>query len=465
MRTIFFSLSTSAVYRNLFFFPKSVYGRLREILKNRDDSRVIFLLPVEHREKYPEFIKECAELGNKCAVEFVKVSYPKTVLEKLFFFFYSYLIYTSTTKMLATMGLRPDEPPAGGMRFLAPFKWIIANTFGRSKFVKNKIVPLLYIKIFKEKSFGALLEKYRPELVFAPHVYGHFDTRLLSECKTRGIKTIGMAAGWDHLDKYFLPFRPDVLLAQSDHVKEKAIEYQEYDPTIIKMVGYPHFDFIVDERYKMDRGELLESLKLPKDAKVLLYISGSAYCPDEPDVIETLIRWIEEGRLGKNLYLVIRPYLGGRGADRDFDEKKFEKFREHPLVRFYTRDSWGDLDKSIYFINILRHSNAIISVFTTAFLEAAVFDVPILGYTFDGYTTRPFYRSIRRFATSEHFKGVTATGGLKLAKNFGELARYLKEYLDNPKLDSDKRDFLRKKLLYKLDGRASERIISYLVKS
>lgn len=53
--------------------------------------------------------------------------------------------------------------------------------------------------------------------------------------------------------------------------------------------------------------------------------------------------------------------------------------------------------------------------------------------------------------------------GLKLTRSLNELESYLKEYLDNPALDIDKRDFLRKKLLYKLDGRVSERMLDYLI--
>ena len=457
MKTVFFSLSTSAVFRNLFFFPGSVCDRLDELLRRSAAVRVVLLIPEEHRHKYHEFLT--ARKSDRFMVEYVSVPLARGILQRMFYFFYSYLIYTGTTYVLATLGLRPDEPPAGGRRYLAPIKRGIAGVFGRSRWIKTVFVPWWYHRIFSERPFSPLFRRWRPILVFAPHIYGQFDTRLLAEAARRGVKTVGMAAGWDHLDKYFLPFRADMLLAQSNHMRDMAIRHQCYSPERVRLVGYPHFDFIVDPRYAVRREELLQSLSLPSGAKILLYVSASAYCPDEPEVIEKILEWIESKALDPEMYLVIRPYLGGRSADREFDRKKFERFEERRRVRFYKREAWGDLEKSIQFMNILRHTDVMISIFTTAMLEAAVFDVPLVTTLFDGTKSRPLHRSVKRFALSEHFKDALATGAVKITYSFDELSRAIRAYLGNPRIDREKREALRSKLLWRLDGRASERII------
>lgn len=461
-KNVFLTLSSIGVFKNLFFFPGSVFDRLIKKLKESRSVRLVILMPPAYSGKYGSFLMP--HVGEFLFIETVDIKPPRAFFERLFYFFYSYLIYTSTTKMLATMGLRPDEPPAGGRRYLSPVKYLIANTFGRSVLFKKRTVPMIYNSVFRERPFRELFIKYEPHMVFASHIYGIFDAQLLQESRRLGVSTMGMASGWDHLDKYFLPFKVRHLLAQSSHIREKAIEYQLYEPQEISVVGYPHLDFVSDQRYALSREGLLNKLGFPASARFLLYISGSAYCPDEPDVIEEILKWITHGRLGENLFLVIRPYVGGRGADIEFDKKKFMRFEEHPKVAFYKKESWSDLPQSIFFMNLIRHADVIISIFTSALLEAAVFGRPLVGVAFDGYRKRPFHRSIRRFTTSEHFKGVLKIGGLRLTHNFFELEKALREYLNNPRLDQDRREVMRRKLLHPLDGRSSDRIVECLLR-
>ena len=461
-KTVFFTISSPLVYRNLFFFPGSVFDKLKKIVSERNNLRFVFLVQKKDVEKYTNFLK--ADLGENFLVEGVKVSSPRGFLEKLFYFFYSYFIYTGTTRTLATLGVRPDEPPAGGKRWLAPIKILIAHTAGKSTWLKNKVIPALYSRVFSARPFEELFYKYNPNLVFAAHIYGQFDLQLIAESKRRGIKVLGMASNWDHFDKYYLPLRPDFLLAQSEQVKDFALKYQSYREENIKIIGYPHFDFIVDKSYTVSREKILEELWFPKDAKFILYVSGSAYSADEPDTIEKILEWADKNEFGFNTYLVIRPYLGGRGADKDFDEKKFFRFEEHPRVRFYKKEFWGDLSRSIQFFNIMRHADAVISMYSTIVIEAAALNRPLVGIGFDGYKKRPFAQSVRKFMLREHFQDVLNSGAVRTAYGFPELKSILKKYLENPLLDQEERTRMMWKLANGADGRAGERVISNIVK-
>lgn len=463
MKTILITLSTTAVYRNLLFFPGSVVDRLRKILTEQKDLRLVFIVPPKDLHKYEALF--AGDIGECWRIEPIAVSYPHTFLQKFFYFFYSYFIYTGTTWQLATLGVRPDEPPAGGRfkRYLAPLKYGIAHTFGRSRFMREKFVPFLYLRIFRERPFLTLFERYRPDLVFVSHIYGRMDTELLAEAKRRGVKTIGMASNWDHYDKYYLPFKADKLLVQSEQMKDFAARYQGYDPQRLVLVGYPYFDFIANPAYARSREDTLHILDFPPTARYILYVSGSSYCPDEPDIIEAILRWAEEGRFGEDVRLVIRPYLGGRAKDREFDEEKYNRFEKHPLVAFYRKEFWGDMEKSIQFMNIVRHSASIISIYSTIVIEAAVLDRPLVGIGFDGYKKRPLQKSINRFAKREHFRDVLESGGLRTARSFEELFSILDSYFKNPSLDAEGRERLRRRVCHALDGRSSERIVEEML--
>lgn len=465
MKTAFFTLSITAVYRNLIFFPGSVVDRLRRLVRERDDLRLVFIVPKKDYPKYSALLAE--DIGDKLRLEHVSVPYPATLLQKVFYFFYSYFIYTGTTRQLATLGVRPDEPPAGGRlrRFLAPLKFLIANIFGKSRFLRQNLIPALYLYVFPDRPFAPLFEKYRPELVFVSHIFGRLDTRLLAEARFWGVKTMGMVSNWDHFDKYYLPFKADTLLAQSEQVKDFAERYQGYDPGQIKIVGHPHFDFIADKSYIWSRERVLKSLGWPEKAKYILYVSGSSYCIDEPDIIETLLGWMSKKKFGCDLRLVIRPYLGGRAKDREFDEEKYNRFEEHPLAAFYRKEFWADTESSAHLLNIMRHADAVIAIYSTAMIEAAVLDRPLAGIGFDGYHRRPLRKSINRFAMREHFKDVMRSGGVYTAGNFEDLFSVLKSYLENPGFYAEGRERLRGRICRPLDGRASERIVSEIVKN
>ena len=463
-KTIFIALSSPAVFRNLFFFPQSFFERIKEYMQTHAELRVVFLVPPQFREKYGAFLKT-PELGDRIQYEIVGIPSRKSFLQKMFYFFYSYLIFTGTTKVMATMGTRPDEPPAGGRWYLAPAKIIIARTLGRVPWLKTALVPALHLKIFIDRSFQKLFEQYKPDVVFAPHLYGWFDTMLIAEAKRQSVKTVGMPAGWDHLDKYFLPFHVDTLLVQSEQVKRMALEHQAYSEQSIVITGYPHFDFISRTDYHVSREELLKSLNFPLDAKLILYVSGSAYCPDEPEIIDAILQWADEGKFGSDVRVIIRPYLGGRKKDKEIDEQKFNRFEGHPRVRFYQLEFWGDLEKSVEFINIMHHSDVVISVYSTMVLEAAVLDRPLMAIAFDGHHTRPYRHSIRRFEEFDHFQDVLKTGALKTARNFEELFKFLYDYFQNPTLDAERRKNLRDTVCYKLDGKASERVLKALIES
>ncbi len=461
MKTILMSLSSQAVFRNLFFFPGSFFDRVHEFLEKEKECRVVILVPSRVREKYMPVIGE--KLHERLILEPADIPQSKTILQKAFVFFYSYLIYTGTTKLMATMGTRPDEPPAGGNWYLAPIKFCIAFTFGRLRAVKTTLVPLIFFRIFPEQPFKKYFDLYAPDIVFVPHLYGWFDTLLLAQAKRHGIKTIGMPAGWDHLDKYFLPLHTDKLLIPSEQVGHAALLYQAYDAPQMTTVGYPHFDFIVNGAYEHTREETLARLGFPRDTKYILYVSGSSYCPDEPDVIETMIKWMDEGRFGIDARIVIRPYLGGRSKDKEFDEEKFNRFEHHPRVVFYRPDFWGNIKESVDFINIMRHADVVLAVYTTMALEATVLDRPLVAVAFDGYHKRSFSRSIRRFEQFEHFQDVRKTGAMKTAYSFDDLFCILDRYFKDPLYASQERQLLRQTLCSKLDGKASERILKELV--
>lgn len=461
-KTIFISISSVGAYRNLFLFPGCFFVQLKQFLRRSSGYRVVFLVPQRDYEKYPDLFKD--GYNELFFVEPVSVPISKGILQRCFYFFYSYLLYTQTTMVLATMGTRPDEPPAGGRgkQLLMPVKWLIAHTFGKSDFIRLRAVPYLFLKIFNDRTFSHVFETYTPDLVFASHMFGWFDANLLAEARRRRVKTMGMPAGWDHLDKYYLPFHVDRLLAPSEGIRNAGLRFQSYQTKDISIVGYPHFDFIASRSWEMPRKDVLRHLKFPPDARFILYVSGSVYCPDEPEIIKEMADWAEQGKLEGNIYFVIRLYPGGRNY-KNAEERKFEQLTSHPRIAFYRPEAWTDIQTTALLLNLMLYADVIIQVYTTVALEATVLGRPLLSTPFDGRHQRPMYRSIRRFEKFEHFQDVIKSGALLRAYSFEELHACLNHYLTDPSYLAAERENLRTSQCGPLDGRASERVLKEII--
>jgi CDP-glycerol glycerophosphotransferase (TagB/SpsB family) len=359
------------------------------------------------------------------------------------------------------MSMRLGEAPGGGNRWLAPLKWGIANTFGRIRFLSEPLIYILYEFLFP-RPFSELFKKYKPDLVFIPNVFDRFDQELSREARLLKIEHIGMVLNWDHYDKYYIPFVPDVLLMQSGQMEDFAIRYQNKSKKNISLVGYPFLDHLNDPLYIESKQKVLQELNFPDDAQYILYVAGSMYSPDEPDIIEEMIAWADAKEIGKNVHFVIRPYPGGRGKDEAFDEKKFQGFSAHPRVSFQMQKFWAGFETNAAFMNIVRHADVVLAVYSTAVLPAVAMDRPTLTFMFDGYKDRPYHRSIKRFAIREHYKDVLESGGQAMAMDFADLKNKLKQYLEHPKTDGDKRALMRPQVIGPLDGKASERIYQAL---
>ncbi|OGG42984.1 hypothetical protein A2841_00315 [Candidatus Kaiserbacteria bacterium RIFCSPHIGHO2_01_FULL_48_10] len=460
MKTLFFVFSVQDCFKNFVALPHSLLERLAVPLQ-KGMFRLVFVVP-EDRKKEFEKLEEYKNATPNVSIEYVYVRpRPKlTRFERVFVFFYSYLVYTGTTAVLATMGMRLNEPPGGSGRIFAPLKWLLSRTLGAMPWVRNSLVPFLFGFVFPERPFKKIFDTYRPDLIFIPNLHERYDQEASREAYLQQTARLGMALNWDHYDKYYLPFPPEHILVQSEQMQDFAHRFQKYQPSQMTLIGYPFLDFIQSGDYMQSRSEVLKDLGFPEESKYIMYIAGSMYCPDEPDVIEEMLRWADSGELGENIHFVIRPYPGGRGRDDAFDQQKFEGFAKHPRVSYQMQKFWAGMETNAAFMNIMRHADAVMAIYSTAVLPAAALDRPLLTLGFDGYKKRPLHRSVNRFAKREHFKDVIQSGGQAQPRSFAELKKILQTYLGHPETDADKRALLRTRVLGPFDGKSSERIFT-----
>lgn len=440
-----------------FTYPNGPFDQLLQ--KDQGRHRIVVLM----NEQLMDRVARYQHLNN---VEFVPISKREhfTSSQKAFRFFYSYLIFTGTTKLLATFGARADMPPAGGNRHLAPLKSFIAHTFGKVPGFKTVFIPWVYTFFFTDRPCKALFEYYKPVLMVTFNIAFYPDTDLVLEARRQGVLSIGMPQNWDHLNKYFIPIRADYLFIQNEPMHKEAVELQGYSYDKVIPVGFPQFDMeFHPEESLMSRAEFLENFGIKNEtSKLILFISGSVYAPDEGDILLEIGRWLMDSKFEDPTVLMVRPYVGQRSIEKD--QEKYHALESHPSVVFNWRFNPDPVLEKRLYLNMFYYADVIISVFSTTGIEAAIFDKPTITIGFDGFKKRPYHQSITRLEKLSHFKHVLDTGSVTVARSFKELYAQLKEYLAYPEKDAGKRKHLVEKMCYRADGHASERLAEGILK-
>ena len=92
-KTIFISLSSQAVFRNLFFFPGSFFDRMHQFLEQEKEWRVIILIPDRMVEKYLPLMK--GKLSDRLCIESVCPLPDKNKIQQIFVFFHTKYFFKS----------------------------------------------------------------------------------------------------------------------------------------------------------------------------------------------------------------------------------------------------------------------------------------------------------------------------------------------------------------------------------
>ncbi len=441
--------------RDMLMVPGGVF----DLLQKEVGVKIVLVVPRSLYKKFEEFFAGIS-LSEQLVIEQIDNFRYGKLSQQVLNFFVKYLVLTDTMKLLAQEGVRTDTPPAGGRTYLYALKQGIFQVFGRSKWLKNVLVPKLFLWVTRERPYRYLFDRHHPDLIFIPDVKPPFGLLFLAECRIRGITSVQMPGNWDHF-KYYFPLQSDYLLTTNEPLHEEAIGYENYPIDRVTTVGFPQFDYFVRSDTHISREAFLKNIGFNPGDKIVLFVSEGVYSLDGGDIADMILRGVESGNLPKETRVLLRPYPPYPGTLGE--EQKYSKFEKHPLVRFAGLNSWSTLERFRDFIQLLYHADVVVSTYSTVGIEALVFDKPSINIGFDGYHTRLRHQSVTRFTNLSHFQHVTRAGGIKTVTTAEELLALLKSYFANPSYDWATRAKTRDRMCYRLDGKASERIVSNLI--
>lgn len=463
-KTIFIIITRSFITRNI------LRCGVLDLLKKRG-YRVFVFFPRKH---IPEYLKQ--EFEND---QVKLVAIPETVSSRVHKIFlrinFCYLLFSKSTKYRALYFNDNARTRFFSKKFLKHTKVVPWLRYIYLRVASNSRILKFLFRFFERRLFPQLdpaiksyFDAHTPDIVFSTSFVSGFDGAFMKEAKIRNIPTVSMPKSWDNIALGYSRFLPDYFIVPNEPSRHVAVHLQDIPADRVHIVGIPQFDWYTRKDIIKSREEHFKKKGLDPALPLIFFGSEGVWAAYDHEVAEGIYEWIKNNQLAKPCQLLARPHF--TNADQDIFKKlrgKEKVIIDSYRVTNFLGDKWDpSKEEMIDFINTLYHCDIMINAASTLTLDAVCFDKPIInigfGCLYEGLDKRFGRDNTYTLYDCDHFGWVLETGATKKVDTPNQLKAQINSYLLNPQLDAQAREVLRKKLCFKLDGRASERIVNIL---
>lgn len=454
MKTVLAKFDSSFFVRN---FMRT--DALDKIL-SANDIKLVLLVPEDKITYYKK------EFSHPNIIFDAIPNIKKLKIERFFNFLEKFSIHTKTVYMI----FRSEFEKARNWSFLRRHATLFTKFFlwqaGRFKFWR-KLIRKIYF-LMPSKNFIQFFIKYNPDLVFAPYMV-FTDFVFLKEAKKTGIKTLGMTLSWDNLySKTFLLSHPDFLIVQTQKIANQACSMGDFEGELI-VAGISQYDRHFTKKDIVPREDFFKKIGADPAKKLLVYaFSGKQGLNIDFDVLRIINEAQRNGEFFCPVEILARPY-----PRTDFPEDKIKKIKEeYGILSFSstkhvgTGDSdWEFDEESIFMLeNTLFHADIVLTMYSTFFIEAAIFGKSLIGIAFDGTKKRSYWDSASRFFEWDHLCEIKPLNGIWLTKSREELINAINKFLKNPDFLKEGREKILKRQVQFTDGLSAKRVADTIIR-
>ena len=453
-KTLFISLFHFLASRNL------LTGEVFETLCAHPDLRLVLFVPHYKKDFFLQHYKK-----DNVVIEGI----DEAVVATWPFKFFKWLSFCLTPTY--TIKLRLRERLYQNKSWRSYFKYAISRLttilLARSKTIHRLVRKL--DTIFSPNQFlNSYIDRYQPHALFVTDMFSEIEPLFIQGAKKRGVMTIGMVRSWDNTTtKGLMRALPDWLIVNNEIIKEEASTFHDVKEEDIFVGGIPQYDLSFRD-YHSSRKDFFERINVdPQKRLILLAPAGSLLSDTDWQFCEILKKAFSEKKLPDDLHFLIRNHPGCL--------PKLEKFEadshftiEWPGTGFKNinyKNRELSPDDARHLIDSLYHSQLVISVNSTITIDALPFDKPQIMVEFDGWERRPYLNSVRRYHDEDHMRKYIIIGAARITRSPEELISWLNQYLNNPKLDSEKRKSALEEQIYFSDGHSGKRIANFILKT
>lgn len=352
--------------------------------------------------------------------------------------------------------------PKVELNYLDKFLFRLRNIFTKYRF-KN-LIYIIYLferKIVNSQVIKEYYSKYTPSLVIFPTPrYLEYEYKFGLTAQKFKVPLFCIVSSWDNMTKRPLLLRFDYLTVWNKYMKNWAIEKHFYRDSDVFIVGALQFDLYFQNlasaaisKYNCDCGK--------KKNIVYATLGLLNWNIDEITFIKLLINNLNKNELLEKINFIIRLHP----HDRDEYIKEFNNYEN---VFLHYSKGWRDSNKRSGdwlmtkhdvedVIHLFQNAAIVINMGTTFHIEAAIFNIPVILVAFHKDNAESV-QILSTMTLSKHFKPLIDSGLCNVVNDEVKLIEEIKNYIEEPNKDSQKRTKIVKEIVSFNDGKTSERI-------
>ncbi len=446
--TILVTVSRGIITRNLL-----TGGALQSIAAR--GWRLVLLTPAHDDLAFVEaFVRPSAVV----ALPFPR--FPWSRWDELFASVQRGLIWNRRTDLIAKVG-QLDASETNAWKY-----WSYRAAFqplSRLRFLRD-LVRWLDLRLLPVKEFDALFAGEKPAAVFLTNVMEYEDMRVGKAARLHGVPVIAMPKSWDNLSKTGFRLKPDRMVVWSPFMRDETVRFQSMRADRVDIVGVPQFDVYHDpEKRLSSREAFCEEIGLDPSRPYVLYASEGKVTPNDGEAVAVLADAVADGRLSRDLQILVRPHYGYRNELAKFAALRgrlgivFDEYNE-PSPAFH--DQWDWSEKHWHRLgDSLFHAAAVVTTASTITVDATALDRPVVNIGFDTRQgTLPYEKSMTHWYDTEHYCAILESGVPEMATTPDALVAAVADALTHPERKTALRAAFRDRFCGPLDGRAGERV-------
>lgn len=443
MKTIFVTSFHPHISRNI------LGTEVLENLRKTPNLRVVILVPFYKKDYFEKNFG-----GGNIVIEGVGIYQASKYWRGLLFKKLGVFLFNTGTSILKIRYKYYND------RKFFYFIFAMASGFLGKSFFLRQMERFLDQKFSPKGFFKDLVARYNPNAIFSTDPQNENDVGLMQDAHGVGVPVVAMLRSWDNTTQRILRVLPDKLLVGSKELKKEVIAMYKYPENKIAVTGNPHYDKYTKGPTKK-KEDFFAEFGLDIGKKLITYAPVGDHLVTYNDIDQYVMEIL--GGL-KNIQILVRfppdesvTLINFKKPENMFYDKPGQAFKSD---EFGDREIRKEDDERL--INEIYYSNLIITGPTSISLDSVLIDKPVI--------TINFYPNKRHLFDSiytnkcDHIQKLLKTGGIKHASSKEDFFKFIRDYLENSKLDSDGRATIRSMWFSHADGMAGERVSNELLK-
>jgi hypothetical protein len=243
-----------------------------------------------------------------------------------------------------------------------------------------------------------------------------------------GVPAAAAISSWDNLtNKGHMRVSPDLVTVWNEHQREEGVEFHGLSPAQIAVTGAQPFDRWFDRAPSQSREAFCAMVGLPADRPFVLFTGSSVFIARSEVEVPFVRQWIAALRasddpLLRDIPVLVRPHPFNADGWASADLSDLGPCAIWPRGKFTPADEAARTS----FFDSLYYSAAVVGINTSAMVEAAILQKPVLSLL------TPEFAGTQEGTLHFHYLLPENGGFLRIANSIDAHVEQLREVLRDP---------------------------------